>query len=380
MVKYISVRLALLACAASALAAEPPAAPDLNEARVTLPYPEVKALWQASQRETPKKGKPPVDATLLSARIVRSDACNTNTFEHGLLDAFGWLRRNGAQVVNVSATVKPTTALIESLRALQLSGALVVAAVGNSGSEPSPRFPASQPGVLGVGELAAGSSTQVAAKSTRGSVVDLVAPAKGIRVIASSGVSISSQWAITPDGTSFATPIVTAAAAMVWASHRDWTAAEVASALTSTATPLTKLVPNINSGYGVLNVSKALHAQKLPDSHEPNDWVEAALQQRPLRPGSVVVASLGWAGDTRDIYTVDVPAGTTARAVLRRGGGALTLRRLPIRTSDSALNGVPRTRLASSQITLPAGRSLLVVSRTQGAGPYTLALVGAGGG
>jgi hypothetical protein len=320
------------------------------------------------------------DATLLSARIVRSDACNTNTFEHGLLDAFGWLRRNGAQVVNVSATVKPTTALIESLRALQLSGALVVAAVGNSGSEPSPRFPASQPGVLGVGELAAGSSTQVAAKSTRGSVVDLVAPAKGIRVIASSGVSISSQWAITPDGTSFATPIVTAAAAMVWASHRDWTAAEVASALTSTATPLTKLVPNINSGYGVLNVSKALHAQRLPDSHEPNDWVEAALQQRPLRPGSVVVASLGWAGDTRDIYTVDVPAGTTARAVLRRGGGALTLRRLPIRTSDSALNGVPRTRLASSQITLPAGRSLLVVSRTQGAGPYTLALVGAGGG
>src|SRR6185436_6669003 len=110
------------------------------------------------------------------------------------------------------------------------------------------------------------------------------------------------------------------------ASHRDWTAAEVASALTSTATPLTKLVPNINSGYGVLNVSKALHARKLPDSHEPNDWGAAALAQRPLRPGSVVVVSLGWAGDTRDIYTVDVPVGTTARAVLRRGGNGLTLR------------------------------------------------------
>ena len=185
---------------------------------------------------------------------------------------------------------------------------------------------------------------------------------------------------ITPDGTSFATPIVTAAAAMVWASHRDWTAAEVASALTSTATPLTKLVPNINSGYGVLNVSKALHARKLPDSHEPNDWGAAALAQRPLRPGSVVVASLGWAGDTRDIYTVDVPAGTTARAVLRRGGNGLTLRRLPIRTTDAVLTGVPRKRLAGGQITLPAGRSLLVVARGQGAGPYTLALVGAGGG
>jgi hypothetical protein len=322
------------------------------------------------------------DATLLSARIVKSDACNANTFEHGLLDAFGWLRRNGAQVVNVSATAKPTTALVESLKALQLSGALVVAAVGNTGFEPSFRFPASQPGVLGVGELAPGSSTQVAKESTRGTVVDLVAPAQGIKVIASGAgtVSVSAETAITPPGTSFATPIVTAAAAMVWASHRDWTAAEVASALTSTATPLTRLVPNIHSGYGVLNVSRALHAQRLPDSHEPNDWVAAALAQRPLRPGSVVVASLGWAGDRLDAYTVDVPAGTTARAVLRRGGKGLTLRRLPIRATDAVLTGVPRKRPAGSQITLPAGRSLLVVARGQGAGPYTLALVGAGGG
>src|SRR6478672_4152010 len=68
MVKYISVPLALLAGAVSALAAEPTAPPDLNDARVTLPYPEVKALWQASQRETPEKRKPPVEAALLSAR------------------------------------------------------------------------------------------------------------------------------------------------------------------------------------------------------------------------------------------------------------------------------------------------------------------------
>jgi hypothetical protein len=68
MVKYISVGLAILAGAACGFAAEPTAPPDLSEARVTLPYPEVKALWQASQRETPKKRTPPVEATLLSAR------------------------------------------------------------------------------------------------------------------------------------------------------------------------------------------------------------------------------------------------------------------------------------------------------------------------
>src|SRR3954471_10992527 len=68
MVKYISVGFAILAGAASALAADPPSPPDRNEARVTLPYPEIKALWKASQRETPKKRNPPVEATLLSAR------------------------------------------------------------------------------------------------------------------------------------------------------------------------------------------------------------------------------------------------------------------------------------------------------------------------
>src|SRR4051812_42970042 len=67
MVKHICAQIALVALAALALAAEPPA-PDLNEARVTLPYPELKALWQAAQRETPEKRKPPVEAALLSAR------------------------------------------------------------------------------------------------------------------------------------------------------------------------------------------------------------------------------------------------------------------------------------------------------------------------
>src|SRR6201989_2208333 len=67
MVKNICVQIALLALAVLAFAAEPPP-PDLREAQVTLPYPELKALWQAAQRETPEKRKPPVEATLLAAR------------------------------------------------------------------------------------------------------------------------------------------------------------------------------------------------------------------------------------------------------------------------------------------------------------------------
>ena len=61
-------RLALVVFATrSALAAEP-TKPNLDEARVTLPYPELKALWQAAHSEIPQKRKPPVEAALLSAR------------------------------------------------------------------------------------------------------------------------------------------------------------------------------------------------------------------------------------------------------------------------------------------------------------------------
>jgi hypothetical protein len=295
--------------------------------------------------------------------------------EHGLIRAFGWLRGQGAQVVNVSATARPTRALVESLRALQLSGALVVAAVGNGGAiAPLDGFPASQPGVLGVGALAPGSATQVAPSSTRGPQVDLVAPAEGIKVIASGYVTPSAETATTPIGTSFSAPLVTAAAAMVWATHRDWNAAEVASALVRSATPLGRGAPSRDWGSGRLDVSRALRTTRLSDPHEPNDWVAAALAQRPLRPGAVVVASLGYAGDTVDAYPVDVPAGVKARAVLRSGAAGVTMRVLPTRTTDASLAAVALGRPGGSQVALPAGRHLLVVARAKGAGAYTLAL------
>jgi hypothetical protein len=336
----------------------------------------VASLLVANRPDVSTVGLVP-DATLLSARVVRSaTACEGPTLEHGLINALGWLRRNGAQVVNVSATSRKSNALVESVRALELSGALVVASVGNGDNK---LYPAALPGVLGVGALAPGSSRKVWSRSTRGSQVDLVAPAAGIKVIASTAASKSIQTVITPVGTSFSAPLVTAAAAMVWATHRDWNAAEVVNALvrSANAKPLGKAaVPNTDWGYGILDVRAALHEAKLPDPHEPNDWVAAARSQRPLHPGAVVVASLGYAGDHVDAYTVDVPAGRHARAVLRGAGRGVTLKVLSIHATDADLSAVAKARSGASRATLPGGRSLVVVARRQGAGAYTLALSG----
>ena len=106
-----------------------------------------------------------------------------------------------------------------------------------TGTEPSPRFPASQPGVLGVGELAAGlldPGLRRSRRAARSSISSRRRRGSGSSRRARAVEDLRDARS-PPDGTSFATPIVTAAAAMVWASHRDWTAAEVASALTQHA-------------------------------------------------------------------------------------------------------------------------------------------------
>ena len=296
------------------------------------------------------------DATLLSARIVKSaTACEGKVLSDGLVTALGWLRRHGAQVVNVSATAGRSDALVESVRALELSGALVVASVGNGDNL---TYPAAQPGVLGVGALAPGTTKKVWSKSTRGSQVDLVAPAEGIKVIASTSASKSIQAVMTPVGTSFSAPLVTAAAAMVWATHRDWNAAEVTNALVRSANskPLGRGAPSPDWGYGILDVRAALHESKLPDPHEPNDWVAAARSQRPLHPGAVVIASIGYAGDHVDAYTVDVPRGKRARAVLRKTGRGVTVKVLPIRATDADVAAALRRARRCDQGFHPGGQ------------------------
>ena len=55
MVKHICCQIVSLALGVLAFAAEPPAVPEFGDARVTLPYGELKTLWQAAQREKARR-------------------------------------------------------------------------------------------------------------------------------------------------------------------------------------------------------------------------------------------------------------------------------------------------------------------------------------
>jgi subtilisin family serine protease len=229
-----------------------------------------------------------------------------------LVRAFSWLEGNSIPVINVSLTVTPNPALVDALRSIQQSGALVVAAAGNSGSEPGAAiFPAAEPHVLAVGAL----QSQRAAEgfSNRADWVDLVAPDRNLPVVQSIGSSDTVETGTAIPGTSFAAPAVAGAAVLVWARHSSWTADQVATALASSATPLGRPSPNSTFGYGRLNVAAALRAHPRLDAEEPNDWPSAAYAHKPLvqGPGTShgLTATVGGRMDPVDLYPVSLRSG-----------------------------------------------------------------------
>jgi subtilisin family serine protease len=264
---------------------------------------EVASLVGASRPDIHVSGVAP-NVGLAIARIALPTACDTATLSRNLIAAFAWFRSIGdVQIVNVSANIPPSAALVESLHALQQTGTLVVAATGNKASPGKNTFPAGEPHVIGVGALGSGKTT-VWSDSGRGAMVDLVAPGIGSGVILSLLVSQTNQTGNTANGTSFATPLVSGAAALVWAKHPSWDASRVASAIELSAKHLSGARPNSTSGYGRLNVQAALATTPPADLDEPNDWSSAARGLTPLAHKLSLGATVGGDDDPLDAYPV----------------------------------------------------------------------------
>ncbi len=117
----------------------------------------------------------------------------------------------GPGVINLSLGTDDKEAVIEqAIYEAVRKGTLIVAASGNSGDVGNPLgYPASIPHVLTVG--ATDTANEIAAFSSRSRYVDLAAPGVAIPI----ATAIGKGWR-TGDGTSFAAPIVSGAAAWVW--------------------------------------------------------------------------------------------------------------------------------------------------------------------
>lgn len=161
------------------------------------------------------------DSTLLVAKVAdRTGRIFTDDLAAGVV----WAVDNGADVVNLSLG-GPSSDRLErdAVRYAQSRGVLVVAAAGNDGSNLK-QFPASLPGVLGVGATSADGGTR-APFSSFGSWIDVGAPGRDL-VVAKAGGGYE-----TVDGTSFAAPIVSGEAALLAAYRPGRTGADLAAAI-----------------------------------------------------------------------------------------------------------------------------------------------------
>lgn len=165
---------------------------------------------------------------------------------------------DGADIVNLSLTAGDTTAMRNALDRAAAAGVVVVAAAGNGGDGNHPgRYPAAHPSVIAVTAVVPGSGEERrAAFADGGPWVDLAAPGVGVVSTTPGG-----GWSVA-DGTSYAVPFVTGAAALVLATDPLLDPAGVKARLEATAEPLA----DATVGRGLVDLASAVRAAPVPSS------------------------------------------------------------------------------------------------------------------
>jgi type VII secretion-associated serine protease mycosin len=176
----------------------------------------------------------------------------------------------GARVVNVSITVdSPNEGLAAAVRYARQRDVLVVAAAGNDAANGNPDlYPASYPGVLGVGAIGPdGNRTNF---SEAGTGTGVVAPGADLLGPGAGGDGLVTGHS----GTSFAAPFVAGVAALVRAYRPDLTATQVLHRIEVTADRPPGALPDPRYGWGVVNPYQAV-SQLLPEEDGASPAVAA---------------------------------------------------------------------------------------------------------
>jgi subtilisin family serine protease len=290
-------------------------------------------------------------ARLVVAKVVGDDGTISPRIE---ARAIRWAVRSGARVINLSfgSTRDPADPSIDGfsspeLRAIDFAvrrGVAIVAAAGNGNDAPSKpwpyaSYPAAFPHVLGV--AAYGRSGGVPSFSNRDDqYVDLAAPGMDIfsllpRPLTDRYTTCGEQGYSScgpkeyrhADGTSFSSPQVAGAAALLLAqlpTLRPDQVTEILKSSAADATPANGCAdctagPDALTGFGRLDVGAALAALNgplpAPDRLEPNDdagrWAATIYGKRDLK------ATLDSWDDPNDVYRLYLRRGQAVSASVR---------------------------------------------------------------
>ncbi len=201
-------------------------------------------------------------ATLLSIRADRDGSClKTCAFDPPVLaDAIDYAVAHGANIISMPLAAKRRLPEIEpALERAVKSGAVIVAAAGNDGSD-QPYWPAryaSDPR-FGGSMIVAGASTRegfLAQWSNRAGIAqDRYLAAPGEQVI----VDCGARYCRLTSGTSYSVAYAAGAVALLLSRNAALSGPEAASALLDSARDLAAHGPDPLTGRGLMDVSRAL--------------------------------------------------------------------------------------------------------------------------
>ncbi|MGW5197868.1 type VII secretion-associated serine protease mycosin [Streptomyces spiralis] len=188
----------------------------------------------------------------------------------------------GAQVINISlGSTAHSPQLDAAVRYALNHGSLIFAGTGNSGDQGNPvEYPAATPGVVGVG--AVGEDLHRAKWSTYGPQVDVAAP--GVDMVHACG---GKTGLCKSEGTSDATALASASAALIWSKHPTWTNNQVLRVMLNTiGAPTNGAKRNDSIGYGIVRPRIALQNPGDPGPADvyPLPDLAAAEPTAPAKP------------------------------------------------------------------------------------------------
>ena len=256
----------------------------------------------------------------------------------GVAEAVDLATEANPDVMNLSlGTTQDCVTLWIAIQTAYGSGIVVVASAGNEFEEGNPViYPAAWPHVISVAAL--GRKLSPAYFSSANAAVDISAPGMSVPVAvppAFDREDNARDGYTRADGTSFSAPMVAGAAAWIRSARSDLTQGQVADLLRYSATDIGRRGWDRDTGWGLLNVGRALTARTPEvDPLEPNDLipeVSGALFAEPddfIWDGSEPTslrAAVDKVEDPVDIYRISIPGRRSAAISVTPSAGDANL-------------------------------------------------------